>query len=101
MDAHEHRTPHCVFPLCDGGGLLCRPNAQSGAKRTAVAALGPPQGVIRHQNYNSSNYGHEKAVEIEAGDSGGSEGSKQPPANDRADDSEDDIHNETLTPFIH
>src|SRR5437764_739363 len=73
--------------------------------RSAIAASSlrsspPCYGVVDHQDDDGANDRAHHAVEIEAGDAAGSDGSEYEPPNDRADDAEHDVEEEPFAGFV-
>ena len=56
--------------------------------------------MVDHQDDDSADYCHHHAVEIEAGDAAGSDGSEDEAANNRADDAEHDVEEEAFAGFV-
>src|SRR4029077_16775277 len=56
--------------------------------------------VIDEQHYDCANHRDEKTVDIKPADACHAEGVKQPPPNDRAYNSEDDVYNNALPALI-
>jgi len=57
-------------------------------------------GVIGNQDYDRANDRHTEAVEVKSGHAMCSEEAKEPSSNNRTDDSEDDVEDETFSRFV-
>jgi hypothetical protein len=65
-----------------------------------VCSGSSPDSVVNNQKDHGTNHSDQQAIQVQACDSGGAEGIKEPASNDGADNPQNDIEDQALALFI-